>query len=109
MQPSERDSSTYIYLLRGAAAVCALTGLGVVIWLVDKAIRFPEIQATQAGAHAPLWIPFALFVALSTVVMVWLFLKAARRVDAGERLFDQRHRRRASDERQSISDEQKEA
>ncbi len=81
-------------LLRGGAAAFVLIGTAIAVWLVDKAIRHPEIQASQFGHTAPLWIPAALFVVLGTGAAAWLLLRAARRVDAGEDLFAQRHRRR---------------
>ena len=81
-------------LLKGAAAVIVVAGLGVAAWLVDKALRHPEIRARQFGYDAPLWIPFALFVLVCVGLVAYLFVRAARRVEAGEDLFAQRHRRR---------------
>ena len=71
-----------------------LIGLAIVTWLVDKAVRFPFIHARQFGAEAPLWVPMIVFVAAATVLTVCVFLRAARRVTAGEDLFARRHRRR---------------
>ena len=81
-------------LLKGAAATIVVAGLGVAAWLVDKALRHPEIRAQQFGYDAPLWIPFALFVLVCVGFVAYLFVRAARRVEAGEDLFAQRHRRR---------------
>lgn len=81
-------------LLRGGAAAFFLIGAAITVWLVDKALRHPEIQASQFGHTAPLWIPAALFVVASTAAGVFVLLRAARRVDAGDDLFSQRHRRR---------------
>ena len=77
-----------VRLLHGAAALFALLGVTIAIWLVDKAIRYPSVRAVQGGASAPLWIPFTVFVAVGTAAAVYLFLKAARRAEhmgAGER------------------------
>lgn len=97
------DNSSLASLLKAAAALFAAVGLGVAAWLVDKAVRYPEVRASQFGNEAPLWIPFALFVLLCVGLVAYVFLKAARRVEAGEDLFSQRHRRRpgkaAEDER----------
>lgn len=85
-------------LLKGAAALAVLLGLAIVVWLVDKAFRYPEVQATQFGAAAPFWVPFAVFIAVCVALIARLFWRAARRVDEGEDLFAQRHRRRPGDE-----------
>jgi hypothetical protein len=60
-------------------------------WGLDKWIRYPEARASQFGFDAPLWPGFVGFALLGTIVMVALFWTAARRVEAGEDLFAQRH------------------
>ena len=79
--------------------VFTLLGLSMMIWLGDKALEHPEIQASQFGNQAPLWIPALLFVLVSTVAGVYVLIHAARRVDAGEDLFAQRHRKRPGAEK----------
>lgn len=74
--------------------LAVMLGLFIVAWLVDKAVRYPQIKASQFGAVAPLWVPFAVFVALCVALIAGLFWRAAGRVEAGEDLFGQRHRRR---------------
>ena len=81
-------------LLKGGAGLSLLIGLTVAAWLVDKAIRYPAVQASQFGYSAPLWIPTRLFVLLCTGASTYVFWRAARRAEAGEDLFAQRHRRR---------------
>lgn len=88
-----RNPRRNVLLLRGAAALFGLLGLALVVWLGDKALRYPEIQARQFGYTAPLWIPAILFVLLGTGCSVYLFWRASRRVQSGEDLFAQRHRR----------------
>jgi hypothetical protein len=88
--------STPAHLLKAAAAVVALLGGGMAAWGLDKWIRYPEARASQFGFEAPLWPAFVGFAVLATVVMVWLFWTAARRVENGENLFAQRHRERRS-------------
>lgn len=73
-------------------------GLLIVAWLVDKAVRYPEVQASQLGSVAPFWVPFAVFVACGAALIAGLFWRAARRVEDGENLFAKRHRRRPSDD-----------
>lgn len=77
-------SSSPARLLRGAAAVATLLGALIAVWLADKAIRYPSTRAVQFGAEAPLWLPFLLFVVGGTLLIVYLFLRAARRVEADE-------------------------
>lgn len=93
-----RNPFTPGHLLRGGAVVFALLGLGMMTWLGDQALRHPEIKASQFGYQAPLWIPALLFVLVSTVAGVYVLWRAATRVEAGENLFAQRHRRRPGTE-----------
>ncbi len=91
------DRSTPAFLLRAAALLLGLAGGGFMIWLIDKALRHPAVQAAQGSAAAPWWAPFTLFTAAAVGLMIYLFLRAARRVEAGEDLFARRHRRRPAD------------
>ena len=84
-------------VLYAGAAAFGVLGVSVATWLFDKAIRFPQIQAEQAGNTAPLWIPFALFVLVGTGLGAYVLVVGARRVRAGEDLFAQRHRRHPDD------------
>ncbi len=52
-------------------------------WLAYQAVRHPEIHARQFDAEAPLWIPMLLFVLVCTTGAVFLFLRAAKRMDSG--------------------------
>ena len=90
MQPST--------LLRTGAAAFVLIGSAITVWLVDKALRYPEIQARQFDNTAPLWTPTILFVVACTTAGAYVLVRAAWRVDKGDDLFDQRHRRRPSTE-----------
>ena len=94
----ESDSQTHARLLKGAAVGVVTLGLLIVAWLVDKAVRYPEVQASQLGSVAPFWVPFAVFVACGAALIAGLFWRAARRVEDGENLFAKRHRRRPSDD-----------
>lgn len=81
-------------LLRTGAAVFVLIGGAITVWLVDKAIQHPEIQASQFDYSAPLWVPAILFIVACTAAGTYLLVRAAQRVDRGEDLFAQRHRKR---------------
>jgi hypothetical protein len=97
MSPHNKNHSTAaVCLLKGAALAFVLVGGGMAIWGLDKWIRFPEARATQFGFEAPLWPAFTVFVFLATLVGVGLLWTAAGRVEEGEDLFAQRHRRRPS-------------
>lgn len=84
--------------LKGGAVLFFMIGAGIIVWLADKAVRFPEVKASQLGYTAPLWIPSIAFVAVCTMAAVYIFWRAARRVGAGEDLYAQRHRRRPGTE-----------
>jgi hypothetical protein len=90
---AHNNSSNPALLLKSAAVVFALIGLGIVVWLADKAARHPEIRASQLGSEAPLWLPMIIFILVCTGAAVFLFLRAAKRTAAGEDLFGNRHRK----------------
>lgn len=97
--PSRNDVPTTgpARLLKGGAVVFAAIGGSMAAWGLDKWITHPEARASQFGFEAPLWPAFTLFVLFATAVGVMLLWTAAGRVEDGEDLFAQRHRRRRSD------------
>jgi len=84
-------------LLRIGALTFILIGGSITAWLVDKAIRYPDIRAAQFGFEAPYWPALIAFVVLCTGIGVYVQLRAARRVEDGEDLYAQRHRRHPSE------------
>jgi len=94
---NEPSSSAPARLLKMAALVFAAIGGSMAAWGLDKWINYPEAQASQFGFEAPLWPAFTLFVLAATVIIVWLLWTTAGRVEQGEDLFAQRHRRQRSD------------
>lgn len=92
--PESSEPPTPTRILRGGAVLFLLIGFGIAVWLIDKAFRYPEIQASQFGYKAPLWVPATVFVLGATAAGVYVLLRAARRVEQGEDLFALRHRRR---------------
>jgi hypothetical protein len=91
--PDSPSADTAARLLKGAALLFAVLGLSFVAWIGDKWIDFPEARATQFGFEAPLWPALGGFVLLATAAVVLLFWTAAGRVEDGEDLFRQRHRK----------------
>lgn len=85
-------------LLKGAALLFLGLGTSFLVWVGDKWIHYPEAQARQFGFEAPLWPALGGFVLVAMVAVGLLFWTAAQRVQRGEDLFSQRHRRRSSDE-----------
>ncbi len=90
----ESSPQTAARLLKGAALLFAVLGLSFLAWIGDKWIDFPEARATQFGFEAPLWPALGGFVLLATAAVVTLFWFAAGRVEKGEDLIRQQHRRR---------------
>ena len=79
-------------ILKAGAIVFAVLGTAMAGWMADKWIRYPQMQASQFDFSAPLWPAATLFVLVATGAGVALLWKAARRSEAGEDLFAQRHR-----------------
>lgn len=88
-------------LLKGAAVLFAVLGLSFLVWVTDKWFKYPEMQASQFGFEAPLWPALGAFVLLAIAAVGVLFWQAARRVESGEDLYAQRHRRRRGDQREA--------
>jgi len=84
-------------ILKGGAAVFTVLGAGLVAWLARQWIAHPEIQASQLGNTAPYWPAAILFVVFSTIAGVALLWRASRRIERGEDLFAQRHRKSLKD------------
>ncbi len=96
MSPPSDRSTTQARLLKTAAVVFAAIGGSMAAWGLDKWVRYPEARASQFGFDAPIWPAFTLFVVFATGVGVLLLWSAAGRVEDGEDLFAQRHRRHPS-------------
>lgn len=96
MQPTS-SNPLYPRILKGGAAVFFLLGLGLVLWLGDQWMKHPETQATQFGNSAPYWPAVIVFVVVSVAAGVALLWRAARRLETGEDLFEERHRKSLKD------------
>ncbi len=66
------------HLLRGAATLLALVGLGIVLWFVDKAWIHPWERVSHS---LNFWLPFVITVVGGLALLVLLFLAAARRAN----------------------------
>lgn len=96
--PSNRGP---LKLLRIAAAVVIVAALGVTVWLVDKAVLNPDVKAKQpswfdAGAlEIPFWLPLIVTVVGGAACVVYVYVRAARRLREGEDLYGNSYRERA--------------
>lgn len=95
MNDSPRSSAARI--LRAGALGFLVVGGGIAAWLAVQWVQHPGIRASQFGFEAPLWPAALAFVLVATGAGVALLRRAATRVETGEDLFAQRHRRRLSD------------
>lgn len=97
MPDSDTANASAARLLKSAAIVVSCLGAAFLSWLALKWQEYPEMRTSQFGYEAPLWPALGGFVLLGIVAIVTLFWIAARRVEKGEDLFAQRHRRKASE------------
>ena len=94
---AHNSADAAVRLLKGAAVLFGGLGAAFLAWLGRQWARYPGMRASQFGFEAPLWPALGAFVLLGMIAVVTLFWTAARRVERGEDLFAQRHRRRASE------------
>lgn len=92
-------------ILKGGAVTFAIIGTGIAVWMADKWLRYPSMEASQFDFSAPLWPAATLFVLVATAAGVALLWQAARRSESGEDLFAQRHRRSLQEAGRRRSDE----
>ena len=91
------SSSLYPRILKGGAAVFILLSTGLIAWLINQWIEHPEVQASQLGNTAPFWPAVIVFVLVSMAAGVALLWRAASRLESGENLFEERHRKSLKD------------
>ncbi|MDX1532329.1 MAG: hypothetical protein R3362_12435 [Rhodothermales bacterium] len=87
-------------LLRIAAVVVVVAALGFSVWLIDTAGLNPDVHAKQPGwfdgaITIPYWLPLILTVAVGAAAVVYVYVKAAKRLRAGEDLYGNSYRERA--------------
>ena len=86
-------------MLRMAVALVVLFGLGMVVWLIDKAVLNPDVRAKQPGwvegtFNVPFWLPLILTVVAGVAAVVAVYVKAYRRLRRGEDLYGGSYRER---------------
>jgi drug/metabolite transporter (DMT)-like permease len=91
------SSTLYPRILKGGAVVFVLLGTGLIAWLADQWVKHPEVQASQFGNTAPFWPAVIVFVLISMAAGVALLWRAASRLEDGENLFEERHRKHLKD------------
>lgn len=85
-------------LLRAAAALVVLVGLGVTAWLVDKAVLNPNVKAKRPSwfetgvFDVPFWLPLIVTIVGGAACVVYVYVRAARRLREGEDLFGNSYR-----------------
>ncbi len=99
--PDGPDPARLLRLLRVAAALVVLFGLGLTVWLVDKAVLNPDVRARRPGwftggaFDVPFWLPLIATVVGGSAAVVYVYLRAARRLKSGEDLYGNSYRERA--------------
>jgi len=88
-----------IVLLRAAIGLVVVFAVAGSVWLVDKAVLNPDVRAKQPGwfegfFDMPFWLPLILTFAIGCAAVIAVYIKAARRIRAGEDLQAQGFRAR---------------
>ncbi len=97
------EPARLLRLLRAAAALVVLFGLGMTVWLVDKAVLNPDVRAKRPSwfdggvFDIPFWLPLVATIVGGSAAVVYVYLRAARRLKAGEDLYANSYRERARD------------
>ncbi|PEN15408.1 ABC transporter permease [Longibacter salinarum] len=60
-------------------------------------MKHPEMQASQFGNNAPYWPAVIVFIVVSVAAGATLLWRAASRLENGENLFEERHRKSLKD------------
>lgn len=84
------DTAGPVRLLRVAAALVVLFGVWLTAWLVDKAVLNPDVRAKRPGWFAdgvfdvPFWVPLIVTVVGGAAAVLYVYVRAARRLRDGE-------------------------
>lgn len=97
--PPPDDHRSTLRLLRAAIVTVVVFALAGTVWLVDKAVLNPEVRARkprwfEGVFDMPFWLPLILTFAIGTAAVIFVYVRAARRLRAGEDLFGQSFRAR---------------
>ncbi|MEM6782245.1 MAG: hypothetical protein AAF624_00735 [Bacteroidota bacterium] len=97
-QASLSDAARWgIRLLIGSVAMLVVVGGGMLIWVVDKAARNPDVRTERpgwldetVGFDVSFWVPLALTIGVGGVLVFVVYATAIRRLRSGEDLYAQR-------------------
>ncbi|MEM1041175.1 MAG: hypothetical protein AAGI91_00955 [Bacteroidota bacterium] len=100
--PQAGDPARILRLLRIAAALVVVFGLGLTVWLVDKAVLNPDVRAKRPSwvegvFDMPFWLPLVATVVGGSAAVIYVYVKAARRLKSGEDIYGNSFRERARD------------
>ena len=83
------NSASILKLFRAAAAVVVAFALGMTVWLVDKAVLNPDVRAKrpswfEGAFDMPFWLPLIVTVVGGSAAVLYVYIRAARRLRDGE-------------------------
>ncbi len=84
-------------LLRVGIAIAVVLAIGLTTWIVDKALSNPDVRAKRPGwleeaigFDVSFWAPLVLTVVVGIGLVLYVFLRAYRRISSGEDLYTNR-------------------
>lgn len=92
-EPTAHETTrSALKLLNAAIATVVVFALAGTVWLVDKAVLNPEVRARkprwfEGVFDMPFWLPLILTFAIGAAAVIFVYVRAARRLRAGDDLF----------------------
>ncbi|MDX1439075.1 MAG: hypothetical protein R3284_04145 [Rubricoccaceae bacterium] len=96
--PEKAPSKIYgLHLLKAGVAISIVLAIGLLTWLIDKALDNPDVQTKSpdwlvnaGGFSTSFWVPLIATVGVGIGLVLFVFLRAAKRIREGEDIYANR-------------------